>query len=128
MNGTVTLKELTEKLGLTPRRCQQLAKEGVFEKVARGQYDLLQCAISYIAFLRRNHGSESEIMLTLKDLARCTAQSPGNVLKLRADGVFKALSHGRYDLVRSMRNYVLYVENKKLQGRPRNEQLPFLHT
>ena len=128
MDGTVTLKELTEKLGLTPRRCQQLSKDGVFVKVGLGQYDLLQCAISYIAFLRRNNGSESEITLTLKDLARCTCQSPGNVLRLRAAGVFKTLSHGRYDLVTSMKNYVLYVENKKLQGRPRNEQLPFLHT
>jgi len=127
MDGTVTLKELTEKLDLTPRRCQQLAKDGVFIKVGRGQYDLLQCAVSYIAFLRRNNGSESEITLTLRDLARCTAQSAGSVLKLRADGVFKNLSHGRYDLVTSMKNYIIYIENKKPQGRPRNEQLPILH-
>lgn len=38
--------------GLTPRRIQQLAKEGVLPKAERGRYNLAACVRSYVAHLQ----------------------------------------------------------------------------
>ena len=47
-----TAKQLADLLELTPRRVQQLAAEGVFPKMARGRYPLVECVRAYIGYWR----------------------------------------------------------------------------
>ena len=51
MNGQgLTVKELASLLELTPRRIQQLAKEGTFPKIERGKYALDECVRAYVQY------------------------------------------------------------------------------
>ena len=51
--ATAPIESLAKLLDLTPRRVQQLAKEGVIPKPAtRGQYDIIPSVVAYIRHLR----------------------------------------------------------------------------
>jgi hypothetical protein len=115
----ITLKELTQRLQLTERRAQQLAKAGVFVKNGRGQYLLSESAVNFVSFLRRNAGSEAGIPVTLEEIARCIGETPGNARTLDKKGLFKRLSHGRYDLIESVRCYIQFQKTAwRGRGRP----------
>lgn len=58
---TVTTKELSEILGLSSRRIQQLAKEKVIVRVAHGKYDLPHSIQSYIEYIKEQSKSDEEI-------------------------------------------------------------------
>ena len=45
-----TAKQLADLLELTPRRVQQLAKEGTFPKIERGRYPLVECVRAYVHY------------------------------------------------------------------------------
>ena len=45
-----TAKQLADLLELTPRRVQQLAKEGTFPKIERGRYPLVECVRAYVRY------------------------------------------------------------------------------
>ncbi len=47
-----TAKQLADLLELTPRRVQQLAAEGVFPKMARDRYPLVECVRAYVGYWR----------------------------------------------------------------------------
>ena len=60
-----TLDQVSKVLDLTPRRINQLAKEGL-PRESRGEYDLVKCVRWYIAHLRKQladarHGTETEV-------------------------------------------------------------------
>lgn len=42
--------QLAELLELTPRRVQQLAAEGIFPKIERGRYPLVECVRAYVKY------------------------------------------------------------------------------
>ncbi len=65
---------LSKLFGLTVRRVQQLAKEGIIPKPKRNQYDLLGCIQAYIKYLQSLATESSE---GKKEQARLT--------KIRAD-------------------------------------------
>lgn len=116
----MTLSEITKQLDLTPRRAQQLAAERIFVKTSPGSYDLTQSAVNYALFLRRTAGSEAVLQATLEEVAACVGESIGNARSLARKGMFKKLSHGRFDLIESVRNYI--TANKagwRERGRPR---------
>jgi phage terminase Nu1 subunit (DNA packaging protein) len=48
---TVTVDRVTEALNLTPRRIQQLVKEGM-PREKRGEYDPIKCMLWYIRYLK----------------------------------------------------------------------------
>lgn len=101
-----TLKDMMGIFDLTDRRCQQLAEDGVFVRTSRGTYDLTQSAVNYALFLRRTSGSDATLQATLEEIAACIGETMGNTRHLEHKGMFKRLSHGRYDLIESVRNYV----------------------
>jgi phage terminase Nu1 subunit (DNA packaging protein) len=51
-NNTVPLSTIAKLLDLTERRVNQLAKDGVLPKSARGRYELVPVVRAYIRFLR----------------------------------------------------------------------------
>lgn len=68
---TMTGKALAELFELTPRRVQQLAKEGVFPKIARGRYPLEECVRGYVNYWKeRAEGRFTETELDQARLAR----------------------------------------------------------
>ncbi|MEB3103072.1 hypothetical protein [Ferviditalea candida] len=52
--------QLAELLGLSPRRIQQLAEEGVIVKVARGQYKAADSIQNYIRYLQEKERATSD--------------------------------------------------------------------
>lgn len=48
----VAVDAVAALFGLTPRRIQQLAKEGILPKAERGRYNLAACVRSYVAHLQ----------------------------------------------------------------------------
>jgi phage terminase Nu1 subunit (DNA packaging protein) len=74
--ATVTVGELADLVGLTPRRLQQLAAAGVSPRVAHGQYPLLPALHAYIEFLQAGiarEGSSSELTMQRARLASALA-------------------------------------------------------
>ena len=45
-----TAQQLADLLEITPRRVQQLAKEGVFPKLDRGRYPLVECVRAFVKY------------------------------------------------------------------------------
>ena len=54
----------------------------------------------------------------IEDIARAIDETPGNARTLAFKGVFKKISHGRYDLIESVRNYI-EANKKGWRGRGR---------
>lgn len=79
--GRVQVEALARVLGLTARRVQQLAKEGVFPKAERGWYLLVPCIQAYIKFWQdratapeRDAGSKSALLDAKTRIARASAE------------------------------------------------------
>ena len=74
--ATAPIESLAKLLDLTPRRVQQLAKEGVLPKPAtRGQYDIIPSVVAYIRHLRAVASGDGGDLLTEKTrLARAQAE------------------------------------------------------
>jgi phage terminase Nu1 subunit (DNA packaging protein) len=51
--ATVNVTRVAAFLNLTEQRVQQLAKEGILPRAARGLYDPIKCGLSYIRYLQR---------------------------------------------------------------------------
>lgn len=118
MTNEVTLKELSEKLILTPRRAQQLVQAGIFVRSERGKYLLAESAVGYALFLRKH--SEAVLPVSIGEISRCIGEELGNTRQLGQKGMFKKLSHGKYDLIESIRNYIHF---QKTAWRDRRRQL-----
>lgn len=58
---TFSTAQLSEILGLTPRRVQQLAEDGVLVKAARGKYKAVESIQNYIQTLQDQSGRDGEI-------------------------------------------------------------------
>jgi phage terminase Nu1 subunit (DNA packaging protein) len=56
-----TTNQMAELLGLTPRRIQQLAEEGVIVKSSRGKYVAAESIQNYIQFQSESGGGASEV-------------------------------------------------------------------
>jgi hypothetical protein len=104
----VTIAELAKKFKITYQRCRQLEVAGVFRNENR-LFDLVDCAVGYTLFLRRGPGAELDLPVALEDLAKILGISKGTVLRLCREGCFVRLSHGRYDLAKSIENYMAWA-------------------
>lgn len=56
----VPIQILCKYLDVSPRRVQQLAREGVIPKSAHGRYPLLQCLAGYIKHMHQSRGGETK--------------------------------------------------------------------
>ena len=80
--------------GLTPRRIQQLAKEGVLPKAERGRYNLAACVRFYVAHLQAK----------LQEIDRLTNAAPAEVageFDVRTDKPILRVSRRHHGNVRS---------------------------
>ncbi len=57
---TVSVDQLAQVCGITSRRCQQLAKQGVVHKTSNGEYLFIQSVKGYISFLQGNSNQDGE--------------------------------------------------------------------
>ena len=81
-----TVKQLGELLELTPRRVQQLATEGVFPKIDRGRYPLVECVRAYIQYWQER----AEGRFTENELDQTRLQREQLEVRKRAVQVAKA--------------------------------------
>ena len=59
---TYNIDTICKMLDLTPRRVQQLAKEGIIPKTEKGKYDLVGCVRGYVHYLRdRALGKDADL-------------------------------------------------------------------
>jgi Phage DNA packaging protein, Nu1 subunit of terminase len=75
---TYGVEIIARLFNLTPRRVQQLAKDGVIPKAARGEYALAPAVRGYISFLQdrlENPGSESKISLNAERARKTKAEA-----------------------------------------------------
>ena len=81
----VGVAEIAEWLGITDRRVQQLAVDGVIPRAARGRYDLRACVCSYTEHLRSvaaGHTSADGALDLTEERARLAReQADGQALK-----------------------------------------------
>lgn len=54
--GAITVEQAAKLLDLTPRRIQQLVKDGIVQRDSRGQYDLVALVRGYVGYLREQLG------------------------------------------------------------------------
>lgn len=54
-------KQLSELLNITDRRIQQLTKEGVIVKAARGKYKVMESVAGFIRYLQDKNGDNDEL-------------------------------------------------------------------
>lgn len=73
--AAASIESIAKLLDLTPRRVQQLVKEGVIPKpVTRGQYDIIPSVVAYIRHLRAIANGDGGDLITEKTrLARAQA-------------------------------------------------------
>ncbi|MCK9420621.1 MAG: hypothetical protein M0R70_14715 [Nitrospirae bacterium] len=103
---------LARFMNLTPRRVQQLAKEGIIAKARPGGYDVVRCLSMYIAHLGEWRAT-AELPCTIADLSHCFGLTQGQVSYLVRRGVIPPpLSHGHFDLALAVRHFVAYVHQK----------------
>jgi hypothetical protein len=62
-DGTHSVTEVARLLDVTPRRLQQMAREGIVPLPDRGRYDTARCVRGYIKFLRGEMGERLEAKL-----------------------------------------------------------------
>lgn len=60
MNETVSAERLGRMLGITDRQVQKHARDGLFDKTGRGQYNVDDCVAAYIRFLKESLKGDSE--------------------------------------------------------------------
>lgn len=113
---TVSSTTLAKILNLSTRRVRQLADEGLFKKVKRGQYNLVDNINSYIAYLKTNHEAnnitnESELDLDTERAKLNHIKGLQEELKLAA---MKGTMHKSEDVQRVMNDMLSNFKSKLL--------------
>jgi phage terminase Nu1 subunit (DNA packaging protein) len=104
---TYGVEVIARLLNLTPRRVQQLAKEGVIPKAARGKYALAPSVIGYVTYLQEkleNPSGESQINLNAERARKTKAEADMaemEAAKMRGDLVDAIEMKDALDLVMS---------------------------
>jgi len=63
--SAVSIDTIAKLLDMTPRRVQQLVKEGILPKpIARGQYEIVPCVVAYIQHLKGSLNGEAGDLLS----------------------------------------------------------------
>ena len=107
-----SVNDLARFMNLTPRRVQQLAKEGIIAKARPGGYDLVRCLAMYVAHLGEWR-SAAELPCTIADLSHYFGLTQGQISYLVRRGVIPPpLSHGHFDLALAVRHFVAYAHKQ----------------
>lgn len=107
-----TVNDLARLMNLTPRRIQQLAREGIIAKTGRGGYDLVRCLAMYITHLTEWR-APAEIPCSIHDLSHYFGLTEGQIMHLVRRGVIPSpIYHGHFDLASSIRGFVAFVHKR----------------
>jgi hypothetical protein len=110
-----SVHDLARYMGVTPRRVQQLAKEGIIEKAGRGGYDIIRCLAMYVAYLGEWRSS-AEIPCSRDDLAHFLGLRKEQILYLTGAGIIPATARGRYDLATGIQAYLGFIRQQYVEG------------
>ena len=112
MSQSVDLQTLADLLMLDPRRIQQLAKEGVVVKAARGEYELVPSIQGYINSLKESGNQEIFEQKTRLTKARAEREE-FTVKKLQGELVGKNDVIENWSLmIANCRSLILAIPNK----------------
>lgn len=115
MQDTVNVDAISQMLDLTPRRIQQLAKEGTLKKDGRGDYNLIESLLSYVKHLEAWR-APAEIPCNADDLGQYLGLTKGQIFYLAKHGVIPVIAHGRFDLAAGIKGYLAYIREQYKEG------------
>lgn len=92
---TYSVETIAKLLQVTPRRVQQLSKEGYIPKSSRGKYELIGSVQGYIRFLKSQINDEDD-----DENVDGSGRHKSRLLKARADKAEIELAEIRGDIVR----------------------------
>ncbi|MDP5277157.1 hypothetical protein [Chengkuizengella axinellae] len=98
-NIEVSTKEICEILGLSARRIQQLANEGILIRVSHGKYDLPASIQSYISYIKEQEMEEAELDKTEEEAKWTKARREKTELELQ---IMRGELHRSSDIQRVM--------------------------
>lgn len=110
----VTTAEISEILGLTTRRIQQLAKEGALVRASHGKFDLPASIKSYIDYLVEKENTDEELDKTAEEALWTRARRQKTELELQ---IMRGELHRSEDVKRVM-NDMLGNFRAKMLGLP----------
>jgi phage terminase Nu1 subunit (DNA packaging protein) len=106
-----TTKQLAEILGLSTRRIQQLAEEGVFPKTGRGKYKGIESIQKYIHTLQSNNAGDAEVDYFKERALHERAKREKSELQL---GVMKGEMHTSNDIKLVMNDMIMAFRSRIL--------------
>lgn len=80
--------EIAQMIGITPRRVQQLVKDGVLKKVGRGKYDTVDTIQRYISYqieLERKAYNDEDMKIAEAKRIQEVAEAKLKVIKLKKE-------------------------------------------
>ena len=80
---TFNLEQISKLMDLSPRRVQELAKEGIIPKAERGKYQPLNCVVAYIRHLRKLSQSGGNLELSQERAKLVVLQQEKHDLELK---------------------------------------------
>lgn len=115
-NMTVSSETLANILNLSTRRIRQLADEGLFQKINRGKYKLVDNIQNYITYIKTNNeakdqSSDSELDLDIEKALHERIKREQDELKLAA---MKGDMHKSSDVKRVMNEMLSNFKSKLL--------------
>ena len=121
----VSVHELAKLMNLSPRRVQQLAKEGIIAKEFLGKYNAVVCLSMYVVHLDKWR-SAADIPCSADDLASFLDLTKKQILYLSKIGVIPTVEHGHFDLATGIRSYLSFIKKNYLdEQRKQSRKTPW---
>ena len=117
MASSFNIDAIAKLLKLTPRRVQQLAKDGIVPKAERGKYDLVSSVHGYIDFLKAKAGGEftiEEVNKNKNKLIKAKAEL-AEIEKMKATSELipqEEVKSSWLELVHKLKQKLLSIPNK----------------
>ena len=111
-------QQVAKLLMLSPRRVNQLAKQGIIPKEAEGRYDLIGSVQGYISYLKENSINEIQGVITIAESKQRKLAAEAKMAELQYDlesGKVVSLEYVRpqwESLVMAMKTKLLAIPNK----------------
>ena len=117
MASSFNIDAIAKLLKLTPRRVQQLAKDGIVPKAERGKYDLVSSVHGYIDFLKAKAGGDftaEEVLKNKNKLLKAKAEI-AEIERKKATGELipkEEVKRTWLELVHKIKQKLLSIPNK----------------
>ncbi len=101
-----TIKVVAQWLNVTERRVRQLRDEGVLKEESPGLYDLQQCVLRYIVYLRRGSSELNDEKTKLTKAKREAAEFE--------NGIMRGSLHRTEDIENGLKTIFLNIRSRML--------------